>query len=91
MTVIHEFTASHIPLRYHEAVYPGTLKGGKIWGFSAREMVNGMKAYGRRGNRLLIFSFFCLKAGRCAVWEGQQAGARANTVGQYRGNMLGWL
>lgn len=64
MTVIHELTASHIPLRYHEAVYPGTLKGGKIWGlFSAREVANGIRAYGRRGSRLPTFFWFGSTAG----------------------------
>lgn len=59
MTIIHEFTAFHIPLRHHEAVYPGTLKRRQNLGISATEGVNGLNAYGWKGNclRLLLFLF----------------------------------
>lgn len=73
MTVIHEFTAFHIPLRHHEAVYPGTLNGGKIWGSRQRRWLMGRTHMGGKAIAS-AFSFYCLKARRCAVWEGQQTG-----------------
>lgn len=92
MTDIHEFTACHIPLRYHEAVYPGTLKRRQTWGlfFWARQAANGMKACAGRQSPSSIF-FPVWKHAEARLGKVNRRDEGPTRQGQCRGDLLGWL